>query len=159
MSPKMMADPSLRQFIDETISDVIFHVRYTAREGETKGAILNLQEVINEAAISGMPLSIAFDMRHDFADEWHEFINDTGTTDTASLIIDISKDMLPFFAVNKNVQVSALSIYAKKKDTTDRNAISFNLGQTLNFDEGNPASVNLFKTTIQRHDYRYHRRQ
>ena len=147
-SLELMTDPSLRQFNYETISDVIFHVKYTAREGEAKGAILNLQEVINEAAISGMPLSIAFDMRHDFADEWHQFINDTGTTDTASLIIDISKDMLPFFAVNKNVQVSALSIYAKKKDTTDRNAISFNSGQTLVFDEGNPASVNLFKTTL-----------
>ena len=72
---------------------------------------------------------IGIDVRHEFADDRHRFVNTTA--DNTELKLSISKDMLPFFAANKNVEASELSIYATKKDAADRNGIPFNSGQTL----------------------------
>lgn len=143
-SLELMGDENLRQFNYDTISDVILHLKYTATEDAAlkDAAIANLKTVIAETATSGMPLSIAFDVRHEFADEWHKFVN--AATGNTELNISVSKDMLPFFAASNNVEVSGLSAFAKKKDGADTEQIPFNEGQFLEFDD----SVKLFKKVI-----------
>ena len=89
---------------------------------------------------------IGIDVRHEFADDWHRFVNTTA--DNTELKLSISKDMLPFFAANKNVEASELSISATKKDAADRNGIPFNSGQTLAGDKTQPKNINLFIATI-----------
>ncbi|MBK8493230.1 MAG: hypothetical protein IPL49_20690 [Saprospirales bacterium] len=68
---EMMEDKALRQFDYNTISDVIMHVRYTAREDDalkTK-AIAKLKAI--SAQLGDQPLVRLFNLRHDFPTEFH----------------------------------------------------------------------------------------
>ena len=144
-SLELMNDVSLRQFDYETISDVILHLKYTASDGGNAfktAAIANLKQVITDAAVSGIPLSILFDVRHEYSDEWHQFIN--STSDSVQLQLPVSKDRLPFFAANQNVQADQITLFAKKKDPSEQNAILFNTNLSMTFD----SAVNLFKAVI-----------
>jgi hypothetical protein len=63
--------PEIRQFDYDTISDVVVHVRYTAREG---GASLRQSATLNsrELAAQVAPVRL-FSARHDFPTEWARF--------------------------------------------------------------------------------------
>ncbi len=63
----------LRQFDYDTISDVIMHLRYTARQGGgalKAGAVDALKTRIGDQTES--MLTRLFSMKHDFPDEWYE---------------------------------------------------------------------------------------
>ena len=143
-SLELMEDPAMRQFDYETISDVILHLKYTSRESDAlkTAAIENLRQVIKDIATTGMPLSILFDVRHEFSNEWHQFIN--STNNNIQLELPVSKDRLPFFAANNDVQVYQITLLAKKKDMSDLNAIPFNTNLSMTFD----ITINLFKKVI-----------
>jgi hypothetical protein len=74
---RLPADPSKdepAQFNYDTISDVILHIRYTAREGgETlrQSAVKNLQTRIGDAEVVGSPR--LFSLRHEFPVAWAAF--------------------------------------------------------------------------------------
>jgi hypothetical protein len=74
---KLPADPredEPGQFDYDTISDVIVHIRYTAREGGgllRKAAVANLSRCIDEARAAGSVQ--LFSVRHDFPSEWAQF--------------------------------------------------------------------------------------
>ncbi|SFK89266.1 hypothetical protein SAMN05216302_101961 [Nitrosomonas aestuarii] len=76
---QLPADPSkhdLTQFDYDTISDVIFHIRYTAREGGSllrKGAQEHAKELIKSAQLVGSVR--LFSIRHEFPTEWAAFQN------------------------------------------------------------------------------------
>jgi len=62
------------QFDYETISDVIFHIRYTAREGGgllRRGAVANFTSLIKTAEAAGSVR--LFSIRHEFPSEWAKF--------------------------------------------------------------------------------------
>ena len=72
-----------RQFDYDTISDVVLHVRYTAREGGSllkQRATSELETAINEVALAEGERGLAnlFSARHEFPDEWHRFLHATG---------------------------------------------------------------------------------
>lgn len=85
----------VRQFDYNTISDVILHLRYTAREGGgllRKGAIANLKTHIEEATAAG---SIRlFSIRHEFSTEWAKFKKSTD----AELTINIREEHFPYWS-------------------------------------------------------------
>lgn len=91
----------VRQFDFDTITDVIIHVRYTAREG---GAVLkaasvqNLQTLINKAQTVGSVCLLS--VRHDFPTQWAKFQAATigGSTPTAELSITLIPELYPFWA-------------------------------------------------------------
>ena len=65
-----------RQFDYTTISDVILHLRYTAREGGTQlrqEAVENLSAVLSASNDSGPVLLLS--LRNDYPGEWHRFVN------------------------------------------------------------------------------------
>ncbi|WP_159067948.1 Tc toxin subunit A-related protein [Trinickia symbiotica] len=71
----------IRQFDFDTITDVIIHLRYTAREGGQllkAAALQNLQEQIDNASTVGSVC--LFSLRHDFASEWAKFQSTSGFT-------------------------------------------------------------------------------
>jgi Tc toxin complex TcA C-terminal TcB-binding domain len=73
---EMTEDADLRQFDYDTISDVILHIRYTAREGgETlkKPAVAALKAMLSDA--SKLPLVRLFSAKNEFPNEWHRFLN------------------------------------------------------------------------------------
>ena len=88
-----------------TISDVILHIRYTARQGvdptKVKAALDNL---FQEASQSN--LALLFSLRHDFPTEWSAFVNGTGGFTAAIL-----KNHFPYFAQGKTITITGLDIY------------------------------------------------
>ena len=63
-----------RTFDYNTISDVILHIRYTARQGvnptSVKAALDGLFQEANQSN-----LALLFSLRHDFPSEWSAFVN------------------------------------------------------------------------------------
>jgi hypothetical protein len=97
-----------RPFDYETISDVILHIRYTAREGgDALGtqATSDLRDMLTTAMGSGQALLLS--LRHDFPTEWAAFA--AGTDD---LTMRLRKDMFPYMVQNEDVTIDALDLYA-----------------------------------------------
>jgi Tc toxin complex TcA C-terminal TcB-binding domain len=119
------ADPSKKepcQFDYNTISDVIFHVRYTAREagGTLKiGAISNLTERIKNAQTAG---SIRlFSIRHEFPTEWAKFQNAKIEGDTpAELTLPLRPEHYPFWSQG-NLTIKRADLFIKIKETINVN--------------------------------------
>ncbi|MFY9983760.1 MAG: hypothetical protein WAK31_03335 [Chthoniobacterales bacterium] len=89
------------QFDFDTITDVILHVRYTAREGGEilrSAAVANLQQQIANAQTVGSVR--LFSIRHEFPGEWAKFRSVTigGTTVTAGLSLNLLPQHYPFWA-------------------------------------------------------------
>jgi len=78
---QLPADPSKKepvQFDYAAISDVVLHIRYTAREGGgilRNGAIAHLNELLAEGQVPGSVR--LFSARHEFPSEWARFRNQT----------------------------------------------------------------------------------
>ncbi len=83
----------VKQFDFSTITDVIIHVRYTAREGGEllkAAAIQNLQAQINKARTVGSVC--LFSLRHDFPAEWARFQSTSGFS------LTLTPELYPYWA-------------------------------------------------------------
>jgi len=89
------------QFDFDTITDVILHVRYTAREGgETlrSAAVANLQkQIANAQTVGSVRL---FSIRHEFPTEWAKFrgVAIGAATPIAALSLNLLPQHYPFWA-------------------------------------------------------------
>ncbi|WP_409025070.1 neuraminidase-like domain-containing protein [Flavobacterium sp.] len=87
--------PELKQFDYNTISDLIVHVKYTAREGgsslkNASNTIIKEQLELMKQGLSQEGLHIALNMKHDLPNQWHLFKKEG----TINLTID--KSRLPY---------------------------------------------------------------
>jgi hypothetical protein len=109
----------VRQFDYDTISDVILHLRYTARQGGgllRNGAVANLEDRIKEAqAVGSVRL---FSVRHEFPSEWAKFksVRIGGTTTTGELSLDIREEHFPYWSKGRLKAIKRMDIFAKKAD-------------------------------------------
>src|SRR5260370_1456700 len=88
-----------------TISDVILHVRYTARQGVDPTKVKSaLDDIFQQATAANFALF--FSLPHDFPTEWSAFVNGAGDF-TAS----IRKDYFPYFVQGKTINITALEVY------------------------------------------------
>ena len=94
---------NLRQFDYMTISDVILHVRYTARQGGTElggKAIKEMRDLIlSDATKSGFAL--LFSLQHDFPSEWASFVK--GTADSV-FSAPLRKDHFPYLVQGQSIE-------------------------------------------------------
>jgi hypothetical protein len=89
-----------------TISDVVFHLRYTARPGVDAAKV---KAALDETFAPGeSTFALFFSLRHDFASEWSAFVNGTGDFTAA-----IRKDHFPYFTQGKTITVAGLELYAQ----------------------------------------------
>jgi hypothetical protein len=106
-----------------TISDVILHIRYTARPGvEPTKVTAALDDVFKQANQSG--LALLFVLRHDFPTEWSAFVNG------ADFAVTLRQDHFPYMVQSaKQVTVGTLTLYA----AADGKVVSVipNVGLTL----------------------------
>jgi Tc toxin complex TcA C-terminal TcB-binding domain len=113
------ADPSKKepcQFDYNTISDVIFHVRYTAREAGgflKSGAIANLKTRIDAAQTNGSVR--LFSIRHEFPTEWAKFksITITAPVTTAELSLNLRPEHYPFWSQHNLTAVKRIDCLAQ----------------------------------------------
>ncbi len=107
----------LQQFDYNTISDVIMQIKYTAREGGDAlklNASDNLNNKINQILVSlkDKGLMRIFSARHEFPNEWYQFLNPALTTDDQVLSINLSKDRFPFFVQENTIKVTTVELAA-----------------------------------------------
>lgn len=108
-----------RQFDYDTISDVILHVRYTAREGGgllKQQATLELQTALNEFIRSEGQQGLAqvFSLRHEFPTEWHRFLNPTSAAvDHNTVTLGLTKDRFPFLFQSRPITVGKIEAFIK----------------------------------------------
>ena len=97
----------LRAFDYTTISDVILHVRYTARDAGDplkSQATKELRTMLRHARNS----ALMFCLRFDFPSQWYAF-----ASGTANFSVDVSKDLFPYMVQSATqISVDALTLYA-----------------------------------------------
>jgi hypothetical protein len=112
----------LPQFDFDTITDVILHMRYTAREGGEQlkaAAVANLQNLIKSAQTVGS--TVLFSIRHDFSPQWAKFKGVTigGATPTAELQLTLVPELYPFWtqgargSAPKPITLKAIEFFAE----------------------------------------------
>jgi hypothetical protein len=116
---QLPADPSKGepcQFNYDTISDVIIHIRYTAREAGgslRNGAIAHLQNQIDAAQTVGSVR--LFSLRHEFPTEWAKFksVKIGGATADAELILDIREEHFPYWSKGRLDSIKKRIFYSQ----------------------------------------------
>ncbi|MFC0708304.1 hypothetical protein [Azorhizophilus paspali] len=103
------------QFDYETISDVILHIRYTAREGGSllrQGAISNLKTLIDNAkAVGSVRL---FSVRDEFPNEWAKFQAQVpGANQRFALKLQLRAEHYPFWSKDRLVSVTQVVFFAR----------------------------------------------
>lgn len=107
---KLELPDDFKQFDYNTISDLILHFRYTAREGGVllkDGAVKQINEIVENAETSGLARS--FSLKHDFPTEWHHFVSSTEDDD---LSIVIKKDHFPYITQGFDNNISKIQLFA-----------------------------------------------
>ncbi len=111
---KLELPAAFRQFDYNTISDVILHMRYTARQG---GALLGgeaakyIEELVADANASG--LALLFSLPHEFPSEWHKF---TSPGSTANFEATVKRDYFPYLTQGKNIKIGLIQLHAIKAE-------------------------------------------
>ena len=128
---QLPADPSNYepcQFDYDTISDVILHIRYTAREGGDSlriGALDNLNACIDEAQAAGSVR--LFSVRHEFPSAWAAFksIAVEGDTAVAKLTLNLEEEHYPFWSRSRGRlnTIRRVDLFAKPTQDTKTNVV------------------------------------
>ncbi len=129
ISSWMLELPSeVKQFDYTTISDVIVHIKYTAKGEEgnvlknaADKALKNYHEEIKQGLLSQNGVHIAINMKRDMPNEWH-LLKKNGSTS-----LKIEKSRLPYLA--QGAEIENVLLVSKIKDTTT--TPSFPIGITI----------------------------
>jgi hypothetical protein len=111
---KLALPSAFRQFDYNTISDVILHLRYTARQGGAQllqKSMDHLQQLIADANTSG--LVQMFSLRHDFPSEWHRFV--TGDEESP-FKVTLKREYFPYFVQGRDITINQVELYAIQDD-------------------------------------------
>lgn len=106
-----------RQFDYDTISDAIVHIRYTALDGGDK-----LKKPANDSVMAYIKsveelsrdegLFAAFDLKHDFPNEWYKAMNLPAGSTERVLMLNNLNDRLPIFTKGRDPkQIQAIDVY------------------------------------------------
>ncbi len=114
---ELSTEKELRQFDYSTISDVILHFKYTAREsGGTfkKEAVEYIKEFIKyDSERADQALMRMFSMKHEFPTEWHKFLHPATEGAEQVLRFTSGKERFPFFAQDRDIVVMKIEVFAK----------------------------------------------
>lgn len=123
------ADPSRpegsvpSQFDYDTISDIVLHIRYTAREGGeglASRAAANLRE-----QKANLPRMRIFSVRAEFPTAWAQFR--TATASSATLRVPVRYEHFPFWSQDEVEQSDVqIRVFVKPTDTDSSAAITLN---------------------------------
>jgi hypothetical protein len=99
----------------DTLSDVVIHLAYTARDG---GAML--KEAASAAVVRIPPkrdgLTRLLSARHELPDAWHRFLHPAPSATSHRLDLELSKARFPFLYKGKTITITDLRILMKPAD-------------------------------------------
>jgi hypothetical protein len=99
-----------RQFDYDTISDVVLHLRYTAREGGgplRTAAVTHLGTLLKDT--QGPGLAQLLSLKHEFPSEWQQFV--AGPTGTI-LKVGLRKEHFPYLAQVNGITITGVDLLA-----------------------------------------------
>jgi peptidoglycan hydrolase-like protein with peptidoglycan-binding domain len=127
-----------RQFDYNTITDVVLHVRYTARDGGEllrreagKQLATALKQMELDEGSTG--LFRGFTMRQDFSADWNRFLYPAGTAPNR-LALTLDADRFPTFVRNRNIRIDRLIVFIRLK-------------AGLAYDENDPLTLTILGPT------------
>jgi hypothetical protein len=103
----------------DTISDVMLHIRYTAREGGAllgRSALESLKMLVEESRAPG-PVRL-FSVRHEFPTEWSRFRNQPPAAGERRLTFTLRPEHYPFWIHGRLHEVGDLSGFARNPSPT-----------------------------------------
>jgi Tc toxin complex TcA C-terminal TcB-binding domain/Neuraminidase-like domain len=105
----------------DTITDVVLHLRYTARPGgETlkRAATESLRRILDAAETT--PLARLLSLRHELPGDWHRFLNPPGETGDQTLSIPFAgRFPLMFQSAKSTITITSIDILAKAAGGAD----------------------------------------
>lgn len=113
----------LPQFDFQTISDVVIHLGFTAREGGDllrSKAVEELQGSLDEVPLAEARAGLfrVYDLRREYSDRWYTFLHPANPGDDQQLVLDDLAERLPFavrrFATKK---ARRIEVVARMKGT------------------------------------------
>jgi hypothetical protein len=141
---ELTSPEELRSFDPQTISDVVLHLRMTAREGGEMlrdSAVAHLDDLISEAQAAGTVR--LFSVRNEFPTEWKKLTSAkiAGNVKTAPLELQFKKEHYPFWCQNRIKSVLKIELFAQtsggsvkiaeKSDGSGERTLSKGLGKLL----------------------------
>jgi hypothetical protein len=93
----------------DSLSDVVFHMNYTARDG---GALLKnkvLEEVVTVLPKAG--LERLFSARHEFPDAWHRFLHPGDIATEHVLDLDLTEERFPISFRNLKIELNRIEVF------------------------------------------------
>ena len=114
---RLELDRTTNAFDLNTLPDVVFHIRYTAREGGA--ALKKAASTALAAAIADQdrdPLQRMFSLKHEFSNDWYAFagqvIGQPGLAgQPATLVVKLSHDRFPFLHRGRTVVITQLDAF------------------------------------------------
>jgi hypothetical protein len=115
---------NFKQFNLATVSDVILHLNYTAREG---GEVLkaaasdHFNTRLNALALSESRKGLyrVFDLKREFSTQWQQFLYPANAIDDQALVLDDLAARLPYFTQRfASKKVSKIELAVKVKDSS-----------------------------------------
>ena len=116
----------------ETITDVIFNLRYTARDGGASlRSIARAAAVMPQGSSAGasptgqtalpqqQTLTRMFSLRHEFPSEWNSFLHPPDSAPDQTMTIKLTQDRFPFQYRAKKLQIYAVDVFLKFRDIHD----------------------------------------
>ncbi len=119
---QLKLNPEFLTFDYSTISDVIVHISYTAREGgdALRAAVLDsFNKRVNAIALAAgrTGLHRLFDLKREFPDQWYQFLNPTSASDDQALVLNGLISRLPYFTQHfTNIKVTSVEFAAQMID-------------------------------------------
>ncbi|MGH3169198.1 MAG: hypothetical protein ACRDN0_25380, partial [Trebonia sp.] len=104
----------LRSFDYTTISDVILHIRYTARQADDPLAARAAKELTTMLDTAGQASqALLFCLRYDFPTQWSAFVNGTG-----DFAVTLDKQFFPYYVQGaRTLTIDSLTLYAGSSGT------------------------------------------
>ena len=138
-----------RQFDYDTISDVILHLQYTARDGgeplkttvqdELQGSLNKIADILAEEETG---LTRIVSARHEFGTEWHRFMNPAADETSQAVDLKITKSHFPFMFKERSLKVREVGLVLLLENVDDY-AGGGQLAVTVKLPDGTEASDNL----------------
>ena len=99
----------------DSITDVILHLRYTARDGGqtlSDAAEASTANLLTDA--TDHPLSRLFSLRHEFPTEWNHFIN-TPDAQVNAMTVDLAAARYPYFAQGRTITIREAKVLTRSR--------------------------------------------
>jgi hypothetical protein len=147
---KLDLPADVRQYDYDTISDVILHVRYTAREG---GDLLKTKAVDNLIGTDGILTSAdssvmvrSFSLNHEFPVEWQRFMASLASSAPESLRFTIRKEHFPYFTrqPGKNITIGTVELFSiKDRALSERIVTGIDFSDLNSATDGNKCDITI----------------